>query len=103
MTVVSQTCWGFKEIFEIIGGESLNLALIFRREGQIHLALKFLKLCVENEDTNAMFQLGYSYFLYGWGINEDKKKAFEWFKKSAGSEMCLILFIQFIDHLFSKN
>lgn len=55
---LAQTCWGFKELVEDV--RSLDLALKYRREGDIDLALKYLQRCANCGCAKAMFHLGYA-------------------------------------------
>lgn len=79
-----QTCRGFNKLVDDdIGKTNLNLALLLRRESQIHLALKYLQKCAHNNNALAMFHLGYAYLYSGWGLMEDDNKAADWFEMSA--------------------
>lgn len=86
--ILSQTCWGFREIVTLVLGlvDVFDVALILRQEGQVSYARKCLLRCATNGNLLAMFHLGYAYFSGGWGIKRDLGRAYEWFKKAAESE-----------------
>ena len=85
--LLSQTCRGFNNLVDDIGKTNINLALLLRREGQIPLALKYLRKCVDNGDSLAMFHLGYAYWRGGWGVNDEDDescdKSMYWLERSA--------------------
>lgn len=68
MTKVAQTCWGFKELVDNAGENDFDLALGFRKEGQIEIALRYLKLCANHGNHNAMFHIGNAYWCSGFGL-----------------------------------
>ena len=45
---LSQTCWGFRLLFENLQETNVCIATRFRKEGQILLAKKSLKKCANN-------------------------------------------------------
>lgn len=81
--LLSQTCWGFKELIENVRESNIVVALRYRREGQIPHALKCLQRCAYFGNSFAMFHLGYGYWDGGWGLKRDPKQAVQWFKRAA--------------------
>lgn len=80
---LSQTCWGFRALLEIVRDLYFEIALRYRREDQIPLALKCLQRCADCGNTLAMFHLGYACMDGGWGLKQDVKQAAGWLKKAA--------------------
>jgi TPR repeat protein len=92
---MAQTSKPFEEVVrDDIRVNNYPLARRYRKEGQIRLALKCLKSCVNHNHPEATFQLGYSYLVGGWGVHHDANKEKKYLKRAVGlgSEHALILF-----------
>lgn len=81
--LLSQTCWGLRELVEDARDNNIEIALRYRREGQISRALKCLQTCVVHGNSMAMFHIGFAYLNGGWGLKKARNEATEWFKKAA--------------------
>lgn len=88
--LLAQTCWGFREAVENL--RCMDLALRYRKEGEIANALSCLVKCARYGSSLAMFHLGYALCNgSGWGVKENETEGKEWFKKSVnrGNEAAL--------------
>lgn len=54
-----------------------------KREDKFFLALEALQKSASYGSENAMFNLGYGYWLGDWSLMKDEQKAAAWFSKSA--------------------
>lgn len=69
---MAQTSKPFEEVVQKdIRVNNWELARRYRKEGQIRLALKCLKSCVDHNHPEATFQLGYAYKHGGWGVERN--------------------------------
>jgi TPR repeat protein len=91
---MAQTSKPFKEIVhENVRINNWELARRYRKEGQIPLALKCLKSCVEHNHPEATFHLGYAYIKGGWGVGTyDCELSKEYFNRALelGYERALV-------------
>lgn len=72
LTILGQTCWGFKELIDNAGENSVCIPRAFRSAGQIRLGLKYLQKCAENGDAKAMVHLGFALMTGGWGLKRNE-------------------------------
>jgi TPR repeat protein len=94
MSHMAQTSTAFEEIVrEKIRTNNWGLALQYRKEGQIRLALWCLKSCVKHGHPHATFHLAYAYTYGGWGVDVYPKKATKYWERAIelGSEHALVL------------
>lgn len=86
--VVAQMSRTLKAFVEELRSKNYAMARAYRCEGQIRLARKYLLECAEDEQAEAMFQLGYAYAFGGWGLKRDNEEAENWLQAAwaAGSE-----------------
>lgn len=94
VSCMAQTSTAFEEIVrEKIRTNNWGLALQYRKEGQIRLALWCLKSCVKHGHPHATFHLGYAYHNTGWGVVVNSKKGEKYTKRAIGlgSEYALVL------------
>lgn len=88
ISTIAQMCKGFAAVVEYIRARHFEIALLYRREGQMHLAHKCLMMCVEMNNPDAMFHLGYAMIRGGWRIHCDEfwsedELANKWITKAA--------------------
>lgn len=81
MGTLAQLCKIFEEFVEEYRKSNFGVALEYRREGQITLARKYLRICAKNGDQEAMFHLAVAYEESGWDIKKNYKNAKRWFEK----------------------
>lgn len=81
MGTLAQLCKIFEEFVEEYRKSNFGVALEYRREGQITLARKYLRICAKNGDQEAMFHLAVAYDESGWGIKMNHSIAKTWFEK----------------------
>lgn len=62
---------------------SFSIALAYRRENQIPLAKKYLRICAKTGDQEAMFHLAMAYKDSGWGIKKNRGSSQRLFLKLA--------------------
>lgn len=88
LPILATTCSQFHDIIIHSRYSTLIVAKMYRQIGQIHLAYRCLMHCINlKNDAEAMFELGYAYRYYGWGIQEmSEKKATHWFQRSAKAD-----------------
>lgn len=95
MGKMAQTSKAFEEVVrEKIRTNNWELALRYRKEGQIRLAKWCLKSCVKHGHPHATFHLGYAHINAGWGVNvHQNTKAKKYMERAIelGSEHALVL------------
>lgn len=83
ISLLSQTCWGFRELTEDIWNIYLNFAMKKRKEGILDLAVASLKKSAYFGNPIAMFHIGHAFYNDGWTLLENNDEAAIWFKKAA--------------------
>lgn len=105
ISTIAQMCKGFAAVVEYIRARHFEIALLYRREDQMRLAHKCLMMCVEMNNPDAMFHIGYAMVKGGWRIdwNEfwiEDKRANEWITKAAemGNTNALLYISKGVQH-----
>lgn len=81
MGTLAQLCRAFEEFVEEYRRSTFKVALEYRREGQIALARKYLRICAMNDDQEAMFHLAVGYAEAGWGLKQNHSTKKRWLEK----------------------
>lgn len=72
------------ELFKFFKNEHLKLALYHRMQGQYHIAFSFLKrACDQDKDPEALFLMGRTYQVGGFGKSPDPALSMEYYRLSA--------------------
>jgi hypothetical protein len=84
LTLVS-TSTAFKELVDKHLKHDVRFALLCRREDQIPIARRCLKMCAKDGDPTAIMHLGLARQWGGWGLSKRYllNKAMDWLKKAA--------------------
>lgn len=84
ISLLLQTCKAFKELVDDIAENNVELAMLFRKEGQLGLAMKYLLQCANIGNGMAMYFLGNAYSHREWGVQVyDCYEGTKWYKKAA--------------------
>jgi TPR repeat protein len=99
ISLLLQTCKAFKELVDDIGENDVELAVSFKKEDQLGLAMKYLLKCANAGNDMAMYFLGSAYNHREWGVRVyDCYEGTKWYKKAAekGNIYAMVRFAHYL-------